>query len=131
MFQALPGLKGIFDPANFVQCAVEPLEAWELLKEHIAYLHIKDSKTNGLVVPAGQGDGQIAQIVRRYVQQGGRQVVMEPHLTAFEGLQALEREGEESVIGAQTYESNDAAFDAACQAFYRILEKEKLSYGKR
>ena len=26
--QALPGLKGIFDPANFVQCGVDTLKAW-------------------------------------------------------------------------------------------------------
>ena len=34
-------MKLIFDPANFVQCDVETYpEAYELLKDHIAYMHI-------------------------------------------------------------------------------------------
>ena len=37
-------MKLIFDPANFVQCDVETYpEAFELLKDHIAYMHIKDA----------------------------------------------------------------------------------------
>ncbi|UKI35368.1 MAG: sugar phosphate isomerase/epimerase [Clostridiales bacterium] len=37
--------KGVFDPANFVQCGcVTYPNAWNLLKEHIVYMHIKDAK---------------------------------------------------------------------------------------
>lgn len=56
--RALPELKGIFDPANYVQSGADTLKAWELLKDYIYYMHIKDSKTNGTVVPAGIGRPQ-------------------------------------------------------------------------
>lgn len=41
--KALPELKGIFDPANFVQCGQDTLEAWDMLQSYIKYLHIKDT----------------------------------------------------------------------------------------
>ena len=38
------GLKAVFDPANFVQCGVDVLAAFDLLKPYIAYMHIKDAR---------------------------------------------------------------------------------------
>ena len=34
----------IFDPANYVQCDRDPLEVYPLLKDKIAYFHIKDAR---------------------------------------------------------------------------------------
>ena len=59
LFKALPYLKGIFDPANFVQSGVNTIKAWDMLKNHIYYMHIKDAKSGGAIVPAGKGDGNI------------------------------------------------------------------------
>ena len=39
----VPELHGVFDPANFVQCGQDTLEAWALLKDRIHYMHIKDA----------------------------------------------------------------------------------------
>ena len=39
----------------------------------------------------------------------------------FDGLAALEREGETSNVGKYVYSSNDEAFDAACTALKEIL----------
>ena len=55
LLQAVPDLRAVFDPANFVQCGQETLSAWQMLKPYVDYLHIKDSKWNGQVVPAGYG----------------------------------------------------------------------------
>lgn len=121
LFESLPSLKGIFDPANFVQCGVDTLFAWEELKEHIKYLHIKDSLKSGEIVPAGEGDGNIGQIIKAYKAFGGNAVTLEPHLAVFDGLAALEREGEKSNVGGYKFESNEAAFDAACKALEKIL----------
>ena len=33
--------QAVFDPANFVQCGQDTVKAYEMLKDHIAYLHIK------------------------------------------------------------------------------------------
>ena len=35
--------KGVFDFANFVQCGQDTLEAYEMLKPYIFYIHIKDA----------------------------------------------------------------------------------------
>lgn len=87
-------------------------------------MHIKDALANGSVVPAGYGIGNVAKIVPEYIAQGGRAFTLEPHLTVFDGLASLEREGQTSDVGTQfTYPSADAAFDAACQAFQKIIKE--------
>ena len=59
-------LKATFDFANFVQCGQDTLEAYDMLKGHIAYVHVKDALFDGgLVVPAGQGDGNVKEILTR------------------------------------------------------------------
>lgn len=121
LFQTLPDLKGIFDPANFVQCGIDTLAAWDQLNDHIRYLHIKDARTDGQVVPAGSGMGNVQKITQSYLARGGHWFTMEPHLTVFEGLHALEREGEESGIAAFRYPNSDVAFDTACGAFKALL----------
>lgn len=121
--KALPNLKGIFDTANFVQCDVDTLKAWKLLKEYIHYMHIKDSKANGIVVPAGYGSGNIEVIVKDYIACGGRNFTIEPHLAVFKGLKNLEKEDDVSVIAEFEYENNDIAFDTACNIFKKMIGK--------
>lgn len=87
-----PNLKGIFDPANFVQCGVDTLRAFGLLKEHIVYMHIKDALANGEVVPAGMGVGHLPEIIKRLNENGYEGFVsLEPHLGFFNGLDGLEQ----------------------------------------
>ena len=118
----IPEIVGVFDPANFVQCGVDTLKAWELLKDRIKYLHIKDALSDGRVVPAGKGIGNVGAIVSAYIAQGGTAMTLEPHLTVFSGLSALEREGERSQVGeVYTYPDANSAFDAACDALKALL----------
>ena len=119
--KALPGLKGIFDPANYVQCGADTLKAWDMLKSYIYYMHIKDAKLDGTVVPAGQGDGNVKEIVKRFISDGGKAFTIEPHLTVFEGFSHLERKGEKSQISEYSYPDSNTAFDAACNAFKGLL----------
>lgn len=118
---AIPEIKGIFDPANFIQSNQETLEAWELLKPHIQYLHVKDALADGSVVPAGKGIGNLAHIVREYLNMGGTSFTIEPHLKVFSGLASLEQDGHRTLPGVYEYESNRIAFDAACAAFREVL----------
>ena len=97
--KALPEMKAIFDPANYVQCGVDTLQAWELLKGYVKYLHIKDALADGSVVPAGKGIGNVKFVLDEFKKIGGNSVTVEPHLTVFDGLKGLEKEGDTSVIG--------------------------------
>jgi sugar phosphate isomerase/epimerase len=118
----VPELKAIFDPANYVQCGQDTLQGWELVKSYVKYMHIKDA-TEGRVVPAGKGDGNVAAILKDFQAQGGDALTIEPHLKVFAGLAALEREGDTSEVGQFVYPTNDAAFDAACDALKGLLSE--------
>lgn len=122
LLNSLPALGGVFDPANFIQCGQETWSAWELLRDRVEYLHIKDALTDGTVVPAGQGEGQLEDIVADYIRRGGTACTVEPHLGSFVGLKALEREGDATRLGL-AYPNSDSAFDAAVQALKGIVER--------
>ena len=119
----VPELHGVFDPANFVQCGQDTLEAWEMLKHRIHYMHIKDALfADSSVVPAGHGDGHVKEVLSAYRAQGGVEMTVEPHLAVFDGLKGLERKGDRSIVGGTyVYASNDEAFDAACNALKELL----------
>lgn len=122
LFDNVPGLKGIFDPANFVQCNQETLSAWELLKDKIYYMHIKDALTSGVVVPSGLGDGNVQKIAKEFTKMGGNHFTIEPHLHDFGTFKSLEIPGKESIIGKKyVFKDNDEAFDTAVKAFREIM----------
>ncbi len=78
-------LRAAFDPANFIQCGVRPMdEAWPLLADVSTHIHIKDALlADGQVVPAGRGDGQVKELLRALVGRGYRgDLTLEPHLKA-------------------------------------------------
>lgn len=119
--RALPKLKGIFDPANFIQSDADTLQAWDMLKDYIYYMHIKDAKLNGTVVPAGMGDGNLGAIVHAFYEKGGRAFTIEPHLKVFEGFSHLERAGATTDIPESVYKDSNTAFDTACSAFKKLF----------
>jgi sugar phosphate isomerase/epimerase len=84
-------LKCVFDMGNFVLEGAEPYTAYELLKEDIAYFHIKDALSQGAIVPTGKGEAKIKEILsahREYAKEDFF-VSLEPHLQTFSGLNAL------------------------------------------
>ncbi|MBQ6419963.1 MAG: sugar phosphate isomerase/epimerase [Clostridia bacterium] len=119
-------MKGIFDPANFIQCGVEILPAYEKLKDYIEYMHVKDCRmSDGFVVPCGKGDGHIEELLSRFKQKDGKRfLTLEPHLKVFAGLEALEQNGgADSVKEEFEYPTNRDAFNAACDALHAILAR--------
>ena len=125
LLDALPQLGGIFDPANFIQCGAEILPAWELLKDRIDYLHVKDARKDGTVVPAGYGLGHLDTIVPDFLSRGGEVLTVEPHLVEFTGLQGLEKEGDRTIVGSALFSFRDKheAFDTAVNSLKTILNK--------
>ncbi len=125
LFETLgPRLKGIFDPANYIQCGVETLEAFKKLNKYIKYLHVKDARfADKKVVPSGNGNGNIEDIINILNKRNSDMILsVEPHLAVFKGFSDL---GDNTVLGSDefVYKTNDEAFDAACDAIKKILEK--------
>ena len=105
-----------FDFANFVQCGQDTMEAYEMLRPYISYIHVKDAmRESGDVVPAGTGDGNVAEILNRLDEEGYAGFLsLEPHLADFAGLKSLEKEVKER--------GRTDGEEAFCTA-YRALEK--------
>ena len=124
--KAFPQIKSVFDPANFVQCDVDTLAAWDALNPYVDYMHIKDALADKRVVRAGSGIGNVEEIVKMYAKQGGEVLTLEPHLMEFTGLAQLENG--ESVSQIPVYTDTNVAFDAGANALKAILDKLGLEY---
>lgn len=111
--------KGIFDFANFVQCKQDTLEAYELLKPYIEYIHIKDAlSVDGKVTPAGEGDGNVQDILIKCDKKGYSGFLsLEPHLAQFDALKTLEKNA-----AKRTLTDGEAAFTIAYNALMKILK---------
>ena len=121
ILDAVPALRCVFDPANFIQCGQDVPEAWKLLGSRVYYMHIKDAMADGTVVPAGEGIGYLPEILADYKARGGETVTVEPHLRVFDGLQGLEQGAQRSAVPAGVYVTADEAFDAACGALRKLI----------
>lgn len=124
-------LGGIFDGANFVQAGQDAQDALTCLLPYLTYLHIKDAiKGSGHAVPAGRGDGAIAQtLVQFYALYGGCFLTLEPHLAEFAGLAAQHVGGEqEGIIRKGTYGDNRQAFAVGASALKNLLVELNLPY---
>ncbi len=84
-----PNLRLVFDPANYVQCGVRPFdEAFPVVRPHIEYIHMKDAvMVSGDVRVAGEGDGQIREVLRALHADGFAGFFsIEPHLGSFDAF---------------------------------------------
>ena len=121
--EAIPQLKSVFDPANFVQVGQDTLEAWAMLEPYVFYGHIKDSLADGNIVPPGKGIGHIPEYLPKFVAKGCNVLTLEPHLTVFSALKSLEEEGEESKVGLYKFASKREAFDCAVNSLKDIIKE--------
>lgn len=110
-----PALRVAWDAANFVQVGVRPFsEAYEKLRPYLDYVQVKDALlADGTVVPAGEGDGELAQTVRALRDSGYQGFVsLEPHLADAFALGGF---------------SGPAAFGVAGRAFAKVLAEEGVA----
>ncbi|MDD2534054.1 MAG: TIM barrel protein [Eubacteriales bacterium] len=128
-------LGAIIDPANYIQVGSDPLMAIQQLDPYVEYLHIKDCrKSDGHIVPAGQGDANIAAVLAFYLQHQGRQAVaLEPHLFEFAALSSLEKHmtgapGSGKAVGVGgDYPDAVTAFAAGVNAFKTLAAPYKIN----
>lgn len=118
--EALPALRAVFDPANFIQCGADTLKAWSMLSPYVEYMHIKDAVPDGTVVAAGFGEGNIKALLSEF---DGQMLTVEPHLAVFEGLAALEKDGGAASVDGARFRTKDEAFDFAVNALKKILSE--------
>jgi sugar phosphate isomerase/epimerase len=111
-----PKLQLAWDPANFVQVGVRPFtEGYAMLRPHIGCIQIKDALlSDGTVVVAGAGDGEVPETVRALRADG------------FDGFFSLEPHlGEYTAYGAL---SGPELFTKSWKAFTDILTSEGIAY---
>ncbi len=120
IMRCVPRIRCVFDPANLVVGGNDAWRAWEMLRDHVDYLHIKDALPDGTIVPAGAGVGRVPDMIREYAGRGGKYLTLEPHLAVFAGLSDLELENSALRVD-QAYRSQDEAFDAAWKALHNII----------
>ncbi|MCI8837707.1 MAG: sugar phosphate isomerase/epimerase [Hungatella sp.] len=112
--------KAVFDFANFVQCRQDTLEAYEMLKPYVVYIHIKDALwSDASVVPAGTGDGHVEEILRKLKDAGYKGFLsLEPHLSDFSGFSALEQNASQ-----KKKLDGEEAFTLAHDSLIKILNR--------
>jgi sugar phosphate isomerase/epimerase len=111
-----PHLRLAWDPANFVQVGVRPYsDGYAALRPHVEYIQIKDAlATDGSVVPAGQGDGEVDRTLRALRHDGFDGFFsLEPHLSAATAAGGF---------------SGEDLFRTAWQAFTDMLKIQGIEY---
>lgn len=114
-------IKLIFDHANFICCDDEPYPyAFEMLKDYIYYLHIKDANADKKMMPAGKGIGRIPETIERLRSYDHTYfLTVEPHLRVFKGLDKLEDAHTTKV--EDQYATSADAFKAAIDAIRSLI----------
>lgn len=112
-----------FDFANFIQCKENTLQAYEMLKPFIEYIHIKDALYDtGEVVPAGHGNGHIKGILQDlHNNEFVGYLSLEPHLTNFSGLKDLERDTK-----TRSMTDGEAAYVLAYDELQKVLRTDSI-----
>lgn len=121
-----PCFKSAFDFANFVQCGEDTAECWELLKDTVAYIHIKDAvSTDKENVVAGTGEGKIKEILDQAINQDGYEgfLTLEPHLVLFDALASLETTAAENIIKENKAKDGAEGYTMQYNALCGILEQ--------
>ena len=114
-------IKCVFDMGNFVLEGVSPFpEAYEILKDNIAYFHIKDSLSAGFIVPPGKGEASIKEILDAHKVYSNTDffVSLEPHLQLFSGLNSLVGRSFENPY---KYDDQKSAFTDAVNKFKELI----------
>ncbi|QIZ06943.1 sugar phosphate isomerase/epimerase [Priestia megaterium] len=120
-----PYFKGIFDFANFVQCGEDTQECYDLLKNEVVYIHIKDAVTSDSQnVVCGTGEGKIPELLEQFIQSGYKGfLTLEPHLVLFDSLKDLELEDAAEIIKDDKGLDGAGGYKLQYEALLEILQK--------
>lgn len=118
LLRALPEMKYVYDPANFLRSGQDPNVTLETLAPKAYYFHFKDADRKR-IVPAGFGDGQLDRLIASL----GRDTVItvEPHLLLFRGSK---RYNQSELYGKFDLKTPRGRFDCAVAATKRLLTQQ-------
>jgi len=107
--------QAILDPANFIQSGQVPYpDAYEALLPWLHYVHVKDARTDGSVVAAGEGVARWPDLLQRLREDGYDGFFsLEPHLAAARQYSGF---------------SGPDLFRRASQALQRMLQRMGWEY---
>ncbi len=120
-----PCFRSAFDFANFVQCGEDTERCWDLLKDYIAYIHIKDAvSTDKENVVCGTGEGKIKELLTRAIRDEGYEgfLTLEPHLVLFDSLASLETTAAENIIKVNKAKDGAEGYAMQYHALCGILD---------
>lgn len=120
LLTALPELGGVFDAANYIMDAQDPIEGFLATAPSLVYMHVKDAKIDKTIVPVGMGDGKYDEVIRRLETMTDQTVILtvEPHLKSFTGYASIDsREMKHDIH----FENSDESFDFAINSLKNLL----------
>lgn len=117
--------KAIFDFANFVQCGEDTQACYDLLKDEVVYIHIKDAvSTDNENVVCGTGEGKIPEILAQAIHAGYKGfLTLEPHLVLFDSLKDLELEEATDIIKDNKGLDGAGGYKLQYESLIEILNK--------
>ena len=119
----VPGLAGIFDPANYRMNNGDVIEGINATLKNFAYMHIKDAVyETQTILPAGEGEGKIGEIIDIINEnhEGLVYLTLEPHLHIFDAYKDID---EHELKGKYSFKNNREAFDFAVKSLETLLTK--------
>ena len=117
----VPGLKAVFDAANYRMNNADVYEGINATLINLGYMHIKDAIFESqMIVPAGEGEGKIGEIIDIVNEKCDFPVYLslEPHLFGFAAYQLIDSH---ELKGKYTYSCGREAFDAAANSLKKVL----------
>ncbi len=112
------GLRSIYDPANFIEVGEPSSVTLDLLHHKADYFHIKDViSATGELVPAGFGDGNLPELVRK-IGHADKVLSVEPHLFIFNAYKDIDST---KLKNKFSYADSNQAFDSAISALKNLL----------
>ena len=117
----IPDMYGIFDAANYRMNDGDIDDGIDATLIRLAYLHIKDAIfKDQLIVPAGEGEGKIAEALNRVdkATDGIVFLTLEPHLKVFDAYKDID---EHELKNKYVFKTNREAFDFAASALKKLL----------
>ena len=118
LLAALPDMKYVYDPANFLRSGQKANLTLETLADKAYYFHFKDADRKK-IVPAGFGDGQLDRLIGSLRRD--TVISVEPHLLLFRGSKCF---NQSELCGKFDLKTPRGRFDCAVAATKRLLTQQ-------